>query len=144
MIVQRICLSPGLQQVPQDQQQVAFNNNEFLLGSAAININEGLPYFIARQIEDKMELEGRAIAILGMTFKKDCDDIRDPSSFKLKKILELKGADVIQADPFLPDTQDANLVIEQADFLVVGVPHLQFGGLDVGGKPFIDLWGVLK
>ena len=126
------------------QQLVAFNNNEFLLGSAAININEGLPYFIARQIEDKMELEGRAIAILGMTFKKDCDDIRDSLSFKLKKILELKGADVIQVDPFLPDTQDANLAIEQADFLVVGVPHSQFGGLDVGGKPFIDLWGVLK
>ena len=43
------------------QQLVAFNNNEFLLGSAAININEGLPYFIAQQIEDKMELEAERL-----------------------------------------------------------------------------------
>src|SRR5438105_4518085 len=73
-------------------QLAAFNNREFILGAAAVTINESLPSFIVEQLRASTELKGKKIGILGMAFKADVDDIREALSYKLVKILRFHGA----------------------------------------------------
>ena len=76
----------------------AFNSNNFLLGHAAMMINEGLPNFIVDNLRKKHDLSKTKVGILGMAFKADIDDIRDSLSFKLGKILRFHGAKVYYSD----------------------------------------------
>ncbi|MCI0351527.1 MAG: nucleotide sugar dehydrogenase, partial [Acidobacteriales bacterium] len=69
-----------------------FANNNFFLGHAAMLVNEGLPNFIVSQLR-REGLTGRTVAILGMAFKAESDDIRDSLSYKLRKLLESEGVE---------------------------------------------------
>ena len=121
----------------------AFNNNQFFLGHAAMLVNEGLPNTVVTQLTRTMgSLEGKKIGILGMAFKPDNDDIRDSLSYKLKKILELKMATVLDTDRFQPSHSRLKAVIDEADGLVLGVPHKEYLSIDLKGKPYVDPWGV--
>lgn len=123
-------------------QLAAYHKRNFFLGHSAMLVNEELPVFLADQLEKKMgNLEGKKIAILGMTFKADNDDIRESLSFKLKKVLEMKLAEVLPCDPYLADTVPLQTALETADGIILGVPHKQFKGLRIE-KPFIDCWGI--
>ena len=65
-----------------------------------MNINEGYPLFIVNEYLKEYNLENLKVGILGMAFKPDVDDIRDSLSFKLKKILESRGANVLCSDEY--------------------------------------------
>jgi UDP-N-acetyl-D-mannosaminuronic acid dehydrogenase len=52
-------------------QLAAFNKNNFVLGHAAMLINEGLPNFVVRQIKRVHPLARMRVGILGMTFKEN-------------------------------------------------------------------------
>ena len=137
---------PGLAAGPclfKDTMQLsAFANNQFFLGHSAMLINEGLPRFLVRQLEDKFgNLNGKNICILGMTFKANNDDIRDSLSFKIKKELTLKLANVIESDVYLPETLDFKEALDKSDAVILGVPHREYINLDIN-KPYIDCWGV--
>ena len=84
----------------------AFHNNEFFLGHSAMLVNEGLPNFLVSQLEAKMggSLMGKKIGVMGLAFKADNDDIRESLSFKVKKLLEMKMAEVLVTDEFVPGT----------------------------------------
>jgi len=120
----------------------AFHKNNFFFGQAAIMINESLAVFLAEQMEKKLKtLQGKTIAILGMAFKADNDDTRGSLSFKLKKILEIKMAKVISSDVYLKDTVSFQKAIEEADGVILGVPHREYLNLKID-KPKVDCWGV--
>ncbi len=128
-------------------QLAAFNNNNFLLGHAAMMINEGLPNFLVERLGMKYDLSQTTIGILGMAFKADIDDIRDALSYKLGKILRFHGAYVLYSDEhakdptFIPKEQ----LVNQAQVVIVGVPHSAYKELSVPAQvDVIDLWGVLK
>src|SRR5438067_746746 len=78
----------------------ALSGNNFFMGHAAMLINEGLPNFIVDQLR-KNDLSSKRVAILGMAFKADSDDIRDSLSFKLKKLLEVHAKQVFCTDPYV-------------------------------------------
>ncbi len=127
---------PGLAAGPclfKDTMQLAsFHENNFFLGHAAMLINEGMPTVLVRQLEDKIgNLAQKKVAILGMTFKADNDDIRESLSFKLKKVLMQKLAVVIASDPFLPDTVPLMRALDEADAVIVGTPHTIYKKLRV-------------
>ena len=84
-------------------QLAAFNSNSFMLGHAAMSINEGLPNFLVDQLSRRHKLQGLKVGILGMAFKADIDDIRDSLSYKLGKILRFQGAEVSYSDEFAKD-----------------------------------------
>jgi UDP-N-acetyl-D-mannosaminuronic acid dehydrogenase len=125
-------------------QLAAFNNNNFHLGQSSVMINEGLPLYVVARIEQRYDLAGMTVGILGMSFKAESDDIRSSLSYKLKRILTFKAETVLCHDPHV--TSDAELVpldkvLEQADLLVIGTPHSIYADLQVD-VPVIDVWNL--
>jgi len=120
----------------------AFHSNEFFLGHSAMLVNEGLPNFLVQQLEAKMgSLKGRRIGVLGLAFKPDNDDVRESLSFKVKKLLELKMADVLLSDLYVPNTLPLDRFLQQAEGIVLGVPHSEYRAL-APSCPYVDCWGV--
>lgn len=122
----------------------AFYQNQFFLGQSAMLINEGLPDFLVNKLENKMgTLKNKKIALLGLTFKPDNDDVRESLSFKLKKQLEFKMADVLVSDPYVDGTLPLSEALLKSDGVILGVPHREYLNLTID-KPFVDCWNVWK
>ena len=123
-------------------QLFSFYDNSFNLGQAAMNINEGYPLFIVNEYLSKYKLENLKIGILGMTFKPNVDDIRDSLSFKLKKILEAKGAKVLCSDEFHIENNwvSSDELLKQSEVIILAVPHPQYKNIDFKNKEVIKVW----
>jgi UDP-N-acetyl-D-mannosaminuronic acid dehydrogenase len=126
-------------------QLAAFHDNNFSLGYAAMTVNEGLPLYVTRRLEEQYDLPNLTVGILGMAFKGGSDDIRSSLSYKLKRILNFKAGAVLCTDPYV--TVDASLValdevLEKADILVIGAPHPEYRELKTE-LPVADIWNVL-
>lgn len=139
---------PGLAAGPclfKDTMQLsAFYRNQFFLGQSAMLVNEGLPNFLVGQLEKKLgSLKNKKVAILGMTFKANNDDIRESLSFKIKKELEFKLAEVLPSDPYLKDSYKLEDVLSDCDALILGVPHKEYLDLKID-KPYVDCWNIWK
>jgi UDP-N-acetyl-D-mannosaminuronic acid dehydrogenase len=127
-------------------QLAAFSNNNFMLGHAAMLINEGQPQFLVNMLKRRVNLRDKSVGLLGMTFKADCDDTRDSLSFKLKHLLMLEAKELLLHDPFLEGLEyyPLDTVVERADVLVIGVPHSEYRGLRIPkGKIVEDVWGCV-
>ena len=121
----------------------AFYNNKFFLGQAGMLVNEGLPDFVVSQLVSKMgSLKDKKIAILGMAFKPNNDDTRESLSFKVRKNLEFRMAEVLIHDPYL-NTAPLDEVLAQADGVILGVPHNEYLNLKIN-VPFVDCWNVWR
>src|SRR5207248_7235448 len=85
--------SPGFAAGPclvkDTMQLAAFSQNHFVLGHAAMLINEGLPAHVVELAKRQVDLSTKTVGILGMAFKADSDDRRDSLSYKLRKLLLL-------------------------------------------------------
>jgi UDP-N-acetyl-D-mannosaminuronic acid dehydrogenase len=129
----------------QDTMQLAaFTNNNFVLGHAAMMVNEGLPLYIVSRMEAEYDLSEMVVGILGMAFKADSDDTRHSLSYKLRRILKFKAKEVLCTDPYV--RHDLNLlplkeVLDRADLLVIATPHEVYDDLDVK-VPVVDCWGA--
>jgi UDP-N-acetyl-D-mannosaminuronic acid dehydrogenase len=126
-------------------QLFAFAKPNFILGQAAMTINESLPQFIVSQIEKVRDLKESAVGILGMAFKAESDDIRDALSFKLAKHLRFAGASVLCSDEFASDPTflPKEELVRRADVVVIGVPHLAYQGLVFRrSQILINIWGI--
>jgi UDP-N-acetyl-D-mannosaminuronic acid dehydrogenase len=121
----------------------AFASNNFFLGHAAMLVNEGLPNFICEQLQNQ-DLPNKTVAILGMAFKGDSDDIRDSLSYKLKNVVELRAKKVLCTDPFITDPAFVPLeyALSKADILILGAPHSQYKQIQFNPEQLvIDIWG---
>jgi UDP-N-acetyl-D-mannosaminuronic acid dehydrogenase len=128
-------------------QLAAFSQNQFVLGHAAMLINEGLPAHLIALAKRQAELKPATAGILGMTFKAGSDDPRDSLSFKLRKLLSLECKRVVYHDPFWSDDGSSSLeqVLAEADVLFVGTPHDAYRGLATPrGRVVVDVWNVLR
>lgn len=126
-------------------QLASFNNNNFTLGHASMMINEGLPLYLVSKMEQKYDLSKMTVGILGMAFKSESDDVRSSLSYKLRRILRFKAADVLCTDEYV--TTDSSLVslsevLEKSDLLVIGAPHTAYKFL-APKSPVVDVWNAL-
>ena len=127
-------------------QLAAFTSDHFPMGQAAMQVNEGLPAYIVAALERRYGgLKDKTIGILGMAFKAESDDTRASLSYKMRKLLSWAGARVVCTDPYVNDSRLTTLecVLEESEILVLGVPHVAYRSLDVGGKDVVDVWGAL-
>jgi UDP-N-acetyl-D-mannosaminuronic acid dehydrogenase len=143
--------SPGLAAGPclfkDTMQLLAFAQNQFSLGNAAMLVNEGLVLHIVDDLDHRYELAGMSIGLLGMAFKAEIDDTRASLSYKFKKALVPLAKSVLTTDPFVtsdPDLLPLDEVIARSDLLILCAPHLAYRGHAFAGKPVVDVWGTLN
>jgi UDP-N-acetyl-D-mannosaminuronic acid dehydrogenase len=123
----------------------AFNHGSFVLGQAAMMINEGLPYLLVQDVKRAYPLADMTVGILGMAFKPESDDPRSSLSYKLRKVLLLECRRVLCTDPFVDDTDLMPLaeVLDRADLLIVATPHACYRDLACR-QPIIDITGMVR
>jgi UDP-N-acetyl-D-mannosaminuronic acid dehydrogenase len=126
-------------------QLAAFTDNSFQLGHAAMLVNEGLPLYIVSHLERNHDLASMKVGILGMAFKGESDDIRSSLSYKLKRILEFRAAEVMCTDPYVtvdPSLVSLEEVLATCDLLIVAAPHRIYRELETD-LLVADVWNLL-
>ncbi|OYX35173.1 MAG: UDP-glucose 6-dehydrogenase [Brevundimonas subvibrioides] len=109
-----------------------------------VEVNDARKLRMAEKIRDAMggDVSGKTVAILGLTFKPNTDDMRDSPSLAIIPALQAMGATVRAFDPegmaearhLLPDvvfTDGAYQAAEGADVLVILTEWDQFRALDL-------------
>jgi UDP-N-acetyl-D-mannosaminuronic acid dehydrogenase len=140
-------LSAGPCLVKDTMQLAAFSHNHFMLGHAAMLVNEGLPSHLIELARARRDLSGATVGILGMAFKADSDDPRDSLSYKLRKLLQLEAREVLCTDPFVKDPSFAPLerVLAESDVLFVATPHSCYRGIAPAPRQLVvDVWECLQ
>jgi UDP-N-acetyl-D-mannosaminuronic acid dehydrogenase len=125
-------------------QLAAFNNNNFALGQASMQINEGLPLYLVSKIGARYDLDSMTVGILGMAFKGGSDDNRSSLSYKLKRVLNVRAAAVLTTDPFVSvddSLTPLEVVLERADLIVIGAPHQAYADIAIR-QPIVDIWNL--
>jgi UDP-N-acetyl-D-mannosaminuronic acid dehydrogenase len=125
-------------------QLAAFNNNNFALGQASMQINEGLPLYLVSKMAARYDLDAMTVGILGMAFKGESDDNRSSLSYKLKRVLRVRAASVLTSDPFVmvdPELVPLDEVLERSDLIVIGAPHRAYAELPIR-QPVVDIWNL--
>ncbi len=127
-------------------------------------INETRKSAMARKVVEAVggDLRGRTVAILGLTFKPNTDDMREAPSLALIQSLQDKGASIRAYDPvgmeeaakLLRDVtfcRDAYHCAEGADALAIVTEWTQFRALDLDrlktllrGPAFVDLRNIYR
>jgi UDP-N-acetyl-D-mannosaminuronic acid dehydrogenase len=128
-------------------QLVAFARNQFGLGHAAMQVNEGLALQLVDDLKRAYDIPGMTVGLLGMAFKAEIDDTRASLSYKLKRTLQTCARAVLTTDPFVttdPAILPLGQVVARSDLLILCTPHSAYADADFAGKPVVDIWGFLK
>jgi UDP-N-acetyl-D-mannosaminuronic acid dehydrogenase len=126
-------------------QLASFTSDHFPMGQSAMQINEGLPAYIVDAMSHRFGgLNGKTVGILGMAFKAESDDVRASLSYKLRRLLQWAGAEVLCTDPYVQDERLIGLdeVMARSEILVLAAPHRAYRALDLDGRQVVDVWGA--
>ena len=105
----------------------------------ARQVNDQQPAYVAGLIEKAAAgLKGKTIALLGLSFKPNVDDLRESPAVDLVRHLQDKGAQAYAYEPFqvnagLPGVSQVNSLaaaLVDADLIVLAVAHDQFKALN--------------
>ena len=128
-------------------QLAAFARNQFGLGHAAMQMNEGLVLQLVDDLRHAYDIADMTVGLLGMAFKAEVDDTRASLSYKLKHAMEVCAREVLTTDPFVttdPAILPLDQVVARSDILILCTPHSVYANVDLKGKPVVDVWGFLK
>lgn len=131
---------------------------------SAWRINESMPKFLVEAAKSKWgDLSGFKVAVLGYSFKRDADDVRDTLSDKVLRYLHREcPKELVLHDhliphehaPVMPDlsfTDNLSDAIAGADLIVVATNHTLYSeqreqimdGVEKGGCRIVDIWDSL-
>ena len=109
---------------------------------AVVEINRDMRRSVVRRLRDELgELRGRTIAVLGLSFKPNTDDVRDAPAIEIIRLLLNEGAEVRAFDPVaakraleeLPDihyAEDVYDAMDGADAVVLATEWNEFRAID--------------
>ena len=115
---------------------------------AASRVHETVPLFLVEGLKRRLggSLRDRKVAVLGLTFKRDSDDVRDSLSFKLIRLLERELAHVSRHDPHVPhDSEPLESALADADAVIVATNHSAFDDVVPrlpAGALMVDPWNI--
>ena len=121
-------------------EMVGYNPQVILAGR---RINDNMSRYVGKcvikkMVQNRIDLSSAKIAVLGVTFKENCPDIRNSKVVDLVRELESWGVDVVIADPWADPAEvkqeyGLNLVsfddLKDLDSIVVAVGHNEFRAL---------------
>ena len=98
--------------IPIDPFYLTWKAREFDISTRFIElageVNTDMPYYVVQKLSEALNkfsksINGSKVLILGMSYKKNIDDLRESPSLKLMDILYEKGATVDYNDPYIPE-----------------------------------------
>ncbi|PIC85436.1 UDP-N-acetyl-D-mannosamine dehydrogenase [Sporosarcina sp. P20a] len=101
--------------------------------------NDGMPMYTAKRAQRLLQeynIENGKVAVLGLAFKGNVDDMRESPSTKVIDSLQQLGLDVVSFDPHIKELQHSTQVatleeaIGTADLLLLTTDHDQFKDLN--------------
>jgi UDP-N-acetyl-D-mannosaminuronic acid dehydrogenase len=121
----------------------------------AWKLNDTMPAHVVRRLARRLtahgaELCGTTVAVLGQTFKRDSDDVRQSPAMRLTEILRREGANVRPHDPFVPGCT-LEEVLAGASAFVLATNHSAYDSIDPQElavlleepRVGVDCWGQL-
>jgi UDP-N-acetyl-D-mannosaminuronic acid dehydrogenase len=115
---------------------------------AVSRVHETVPVFLVKGLKSRLggSLRDLKVAVLGLTFKRGSDDVRDSLSYKVVRMLERELAHVARHDPHVPDdSEPLEVALEGADAVVIATNHSEFSDLLERlpeGTLLVDPWNV--
>jgi len=124
------------------------------------HINGQMPQFVVAKIQNALNdaakaVRGSKVHILGVSYKRDIDDIRESPAIDIMLLLEKLGAEVSYSDPFIPELKlDGRSwssavigpALENSDCVVVITDHHCFDYAEVRDKArlIVDTRNAMK
>ncbi len=137
---------------------VAANPEEARLIRQARLVNDARPGFVCAKVRERAaELERPVIACLGLSYKKDVDDLRgSPAVAIVRRLAEERVGEILVVEPHIPalpaelaelglELHDFGRAVERANLVLLLVDHTSFlrvGRDALAGKSVIDTRGV--
>ncbi|MFQ5905671.1 MAG: nucleotide sugar dehydrogenase [bacterium] len=133
--------------LPKDGWLMAYGVSHF--GKVSVNprmvsvtreMNDFMPMHVVELTEDafreaKMPLEGSRIAVLGVAFLENSDDIRNTPATPVIRGLKDRGASVVAHDPWVQEYEEAELTrdfskaVQNADCIIVITRHEEYSSV---------------
>jgi UDP-N-acetyl-D-glucosamine dehydrogenase len=103
----------------------------------AAEINTSMPWYVVSKVvdalnEQRKSVNGSNILVLGVTYKRDTNDLRESPALDIIKILQGKGASVSFSDMYVADLAHLEgamhvplkkAVVEAADCVIIATDH---------------------
>lgn len=105
----------------------------------ARQVNDAQPNFVVKLVQRALgSLNEKKIAVLGLAYKPDVDDVRESPATEVIHILQHEGATVMAWEPFKPDANLKGIemaasledAVKDADAIVLLVKHTEFTTLN--------------
>ncbi len=103
-------------------------------------INSEMPEYVCSRVAEALNqkersVKGSRILVLGVTYKRDVDDVRESPALDILRILESRGGRILYNDPRVPElTLDATTLrsadllpaVREADIVVIVTDHSSY------------------
>jgi len=121
--------------------KLRLNGFETRFIALADEINRGMPRHVVSLVADTLNrrarsLRGACVLVLGVTYKRDVNDVRESPALEIIRLLHAKGARVEYADPYVPQLEVGELklvavaptpaLLRRTDCAVVVTDHRVF------------------
>jgi UDP-N-acetyl-D-glucosamine dehydrogenase len=126
----------------------------------AAEINTSMPWYVVSKVVDSLNnvrksVNGSDILVLGVTYKRNTNDLRESPALDIIKILQTKGAKVSFHDPFLADLPELEgaehvsldlEVVQTKDCIIIATDHttLDYEWIVTHGQLVVDTRNVTK
>ncbi len=86
----------------------------------ASEINTSMPEYVVTKVADALNDDGKPVrgsrlAVLGVAYKKDIDDVRESPALDVIHLLQEKGAEVTYHDPYIPSIRMEDGTMESVE-----------------------------
>jgi UDP-N-acetyl-D-glucosamine dehydrogenase len=123
-------------------------------------INGQMPHYVVERIQNALNehskpLKGSRVHVLGVSYKRDIDDVRESPALDIILLLEKRGARVSYSDPWVPElrldervmrNEDLDTAVSSSDCAVIVTDHKDFdyGRILSNAKLIIDTRNAMK